>query len=323
MTSILSSALLRCAPDSELSQTMFPPPPKFIPERDLPDLSGKIIFITGGNAGCGYQTVKELLLKNAKVYSAARSVEKAQIAADQLKRDIGKSPILIQLDLGDLASVKRAALDFLSKEDRLDVLFNNAGVMMPPSDQLTTQNFDLQFGTNVLGHYYLTMLLLPALKRSLTVNGKKARIVNLSSSGHSFAPGDGIDWSVLKESPERTAKVKEWGPSKIPGRGAWRLYGISKIGNIMLTHLFNRYYHDFINSYSVHPGGISTELQRFGSINQLWAGIMPEAENAVGAYIIPWARIGKADPRSDNEELQEQLRAYLEEQIRPFENTLE
>lgn len=84
--------------------------------------------MTGGNAGIGYQTVKELLVKNAKVYSASRSIEKAQIAADKMKKEVGKAPILIQLDLGNLSSVKKAATEFLSQENKLDILFNNAQV---------------------------------------------------------------------------------------------------------------------------------------------------------------------------------------------------
>lgn len=89
-------------------------------------ISIQVILVTGGNTGIGYETVKELLLKNAKVYSASRSVEKAQRAADKLKKDTGTAPVLIQLDLGDIPSIKRAAAEFLSQENRLDVLFNSA-----------------------------------------------------------------------------------------------------------------------------------------------------------------------------------------------------
>lgn len=127
------------------------------------------------------------------------------------------------------------------------------------------------------------MLLLPALERSTTENGVKARVVNTSSSGNAYATGNGMLWSVFKDGPERDAKIKEWGPSKAPGSGAqWHLYGHSKIvtiifliiseghpfltrtqGNIMFTHLLNRYHPAIILSWSVHPGGISTDLQRY------------------------------------------------------------
>lgn len=83
------------------------------------------------------------------------------------------------------------------------------------------------------------MLLRPALKQSTSIHGKKARIVNLSSSGHTFAPGNGIEWCVLKDNPERTSKIKEWGPSRLPGKGAgWYLYGISKTVCLKKRYLY-------------------------------------------------------------------------------------
>lgn len=83
-------------------------------------------MVTGGNAGIGYHTVRELLLKNAKVYLAARSFSKAQTSIERLAKETGKEPIFLQLDLGDLDSIKKSSREFLSKEERLDILFNNA-----------------------------------------------------------------------------------------------------------------------------------------------------------------------------------------------------
>ncbi|KAF8516360.1 NAD(P)-binding protein [Gautieria morchelliformis] len=338
MSAVVSNILAKVAPNSTISHTIFPPPAKFDPPRDIPDLKGKTVIVTGANTGIGYQTVLQLLLKNAKVYMAARSTSKVQEAAEKLEEETGRKPLQLQLDLGDLHSVRRAAREFLSKEDKLDILFNNAGVMIPPTDQLTSQGYDLQFGVNVLGHYYLTMLLLPALERSTTANGVKARVVNTTSSGHTYATGEGIELSVLKSGPERDAQIKKWGSSKVPGCGAqWHLYGLSKMGNILFTHLLNRHHHDKVAAWSVHPGGISTELQRYGNaleksmanallrpapygaLTQLWAGTMPEAEDVVGAYLIPWARVGTVDPRATNEKTQDNLLAYLEDQMKSFD----
>jgi len=338
MSLLFGNLLARCMPDSQISQTMFPPSSKFEPTRDIPDLTGKVVIVTGGNTGIGFHTVRELLLKNAKVYLAARSLSKAKEAIEKLEKETGKKSIFLQLDLGDLNSINKAAREFLSKENKLDILFNNAGVMVPPTDQLTSQGYDLQFGTNVLGHYYFTTLLLPALKRSTEVTGKKARVVNTSSMGHMFAPGSGIEWSSLKGGKERDDQIKKWGTSRIPGKGAgWLLYGTSKIGNIMFSHILNRYHGEYVASYSVHPGGIRTELQRHGApiervismgflhpvkmgpLSQLWAGTMPDAENHVGGYLVPWARLGSADPRSANEQLQDELKVYLEKQVSDFE----
>ncbi|KAF8525105.1 NAD-binding protein [Hysterangium stoloniferum] len=359
MTSIISSVLAKYCPNNALSHSAFPPAPTFNPARDIPDLSGKVVLVTGGNAGIGYCTVRELLLKNAKVYIAGRSPLKTSTAVAKLKDETGNEAIVLDLDLGDLKSVKRAAIEYLSKEDKLDILFNNAGVMVPPVELLTTQGYDLrewhtslhilndginsvrfsiEFGTNVLGHYYLTMLLLPALRKSTAINGAKARVVNTSSHGHVYAPGDGIDWTVLKSGPSRDETIRKWGPSWIPGQGAtWALYGVSKMGNVLFTRILNRYHGADVAAFTLHPGPIRSELQRHGSamiqyladavsfptpmgaLTQLWAGTMPEAaEIAVDAYLVPWARIGKADERA-TQQLQDDLKVYLEDQIRDFE----
>jgi hypothetical protein len=122
-------------------------PPSFLPERDMPDLSGKvrstrprvrdpttngrapqIAFVTGGNTGIGYHTVRQLLLKNATVYLAARSQEKAADAIRRLEEETAKQAVFIELDLADLPSVRRAAEAFLAQEARLDLLFNNGCV---------------------------------------------------------------------------------------------------------------------------------------------------------------------------------------------------
>jgi len=130
------------------------PPASHFTVKDIPDLSGKVIIVTGANTGIGKETAKALLSHNAKVYIAARSKEKAEQAIADLKDQTGKEAIFLKLDLSDLNSVKAAAEEFQSQEKALHVLFNNAGVMMPPMDQLTTQGYDLQIGTNTLGPFY-------------------------------------------------------------------------------------------------------------------------------------------------------------------------
>jgi len=162
----------------------FPPHPIFTVD-DIPDLSGQIIIVTGGNTGIGKETVKELLNHDAKVYLAARNQEKAFAAIKELSEVTGKEAIFLKLDLSDLKGIKAAAEEFLSKETQLHVLFNNAGVMVPPVEQLTADGYDLQFGTNVLGHFYFTKLLLPTLiATAKTSSDGKARVVNTSSLGH-------------------------------------------------------------------------------------------------------------------------------------------
>jgi len=298
----------------------FPPKPTFT-VNDIPDLSGKVIIVTGANTGVGFETAKALLAHNARVYVAARNREKTEAAIEQLKNLTGGQAIFLKLDLANLKAVKIAAAEFLSKEKELHVLFNNGGVMAPPIDQVTAEGYDLQFGTNVLGHFYLTMLLLPALlaaaKSSPELGG---RVVNTSSVGHHFA---GLDFNTFKDSPAR---------KKI---GTQLLYCQSKYGNVVFaTELARRYGDQGIVSTSLHPGSLNSDLHRHGgriqryliqfilydsshgALTQLWAGTSAEGKEMNGKYLIPWARIGS--PREDTQDAAtgRQLWAWLEEQVK-------
>ncbi|KAF8195242.1 hypothetical protein K438DRAFT_1968560 [Mycena galopus ATCC 62051] len=322
-------------------------PPSFRPERDIPDLSGKIILVTGGNTGIGYETVKQLLLKNAKVYLAARSPDKAAAAIKRLEIETKKTAIFLQLDLADLPSVRRAAESFLAQEDRLDILFNNGGVMNCPPDQLTAQNHDLQFGTNVIGHFFFTELLLPALTKSYQETQVPARILHTSSSGHTFAPGTGMDFVTLKGGPERDAWIKKKGGFL----GPWQLYGESKIGNIFVSNYFARTHSDVLVSCALHPGGsrliysgaaftlggldetldqcafvprtVRTPPFHFlfnmlGAYTQLWGATIATPAQITSQYLVPWGKVGKADKRTTNMKLEAEVIAYIREQIEGY-----
>ncbi|TFY69199.1 hypothetical protein EVJ58_g553 [Rhodofomes roseus] len=117
----------------------------------MPDLTGQVMLVTGGNAGLGKETVKALLEHNAKVYMGARDEQKARAAIEELKEKTGKEAVFLELNLANLASVKKSAEDFLSKEKQLHVLFNNAGVTCMPIEWVTDDGYDLTFGTNVVG----------------------------------------------------------------------------------------------------------------------------------------------------------------------------
>ncbi|KAJ7261241.1 NAD-P-binding protein [Mycena rebaudengoi] len=319
-------------------------PPSFRPERDIPDLSGKIVLVTGGNTGIGYETVKQLLLKNAKVYLAARAQEKAATAIKRLENETKKTTIFLQLDLADLSSVRRAAETFLAQEERLDILFNNGGVMICPPEQLTAQNHDLQFGTNVIGHFFLTELLLPSLKKSYEETKIPARIINTSSALHASAPGNGIDFVSLKGGPERNAWVKSKGSFKGPLYAPLpfkriehpNLHAYCKIGNIFVSNYFAKAHSDVLVSCALHPGVIKTDLQRhatgwmqtlthtlaspapMGALTQLWAATVAPPAQITAQYLVPWSKIGKADKRTLNKKLEEELIAYIREQIQGF-----
>ncbi|KAH7317998.1 hypothetical protein B0J17DRAFT_634012 [Rhizoctonia solani] len=254
-----------------LSQS-FPPKSLFAVEQ-IPDL-----------------TRQALLNKNAKVYLAARSRSKADETIDWLKNETGeKAPLFLELDLSSLGSIRKAAEGFKS------------GVMTPPAEQRTIDGYDLQFGTNVLGHYFFTTLLLP----TLIYTAKNSPLALYTSSGMLYsAPKGDIVWETL-------------------GTDALS-------GNVLFSNeLAKRYADQGVISSSLHPaiatGSIQTDLLRhwpwliakllslicypasYGALTQLWSGTMPEGEKHNGKFLIPWARIGDAGPYSHDEKLAERL----------------
>ncbi|KIP08126.1 hypothetical protein PHLGIDRAFT_70021 [Phlebiopsis gigantea 11061_1 CR5-6] len=302
-------------------RVLVPPTPTFF-AKDMPDLTGRVVIVTGGNTGIGKETVKALLEHNAKVYLAARSRAKAEAAIADLKTATGKEAIFLELDLSSLASVRRAAEEFLSKEHELHVLFNNAGVMWCPLDQFTTEGYDMQWGTNVVGHFFLTELLVLALAAGAkTSPDGHARVVTTSSSGAYFASG--LQWETFKAHPNR----HKMGPKA--------LYFQSKLGNAIVAREGARRYGDkSILCYAVDPGSIKTELQRhasafekfamryllypapYGALTQLWAGVMPETLQLNGEFLVPYARLGRCRAEMYDPRLGEQLWTHLKEQVK-------
>lgn len=184
--------------------TLFPGRPRFRKE-DMPDLTGKVALVTGGNSGIGREVVKGLLEHNAKVYMAGRDRAKMDVAIEQLQRDTGNRAIPLVVDLTKKESVRAAAKEFLSKEHVLHILANNAGI--GSTNQLTEDGVDLVFSANVLGPFHLTQLLLPALIRGApTAPGGKARIVNVSSVMHTVG---WLDFETLKESEAWRRRPRE------------------------------------------------------------------------------------------------------------------
>ncbi|KAB5588886.1 hypothetical protein CTheo_7672 [Ceratobasidium theobromae] len=297
----------------------FPPKSHFSVDQ-IPDLAGQVIIVTGGNAGVGKETCKALLNKNAKVYLAARNKSKADEAIERLKRETGgKAPIFLELNLADLASVRKAAEEFKSKEQELHVLFNNAGVMVPPVEQKTANGYDLQFGTNVLGHYFFTTLLMSVLvhtARTSPLAHGHARIVNTSSYTAYLAPKGGIVWETLRNDEAGAAACKSMGTRT--------LYAQSKLGNVLLSNqLAKRQSEDRVATASGRAASTSVGEwflypASYGALTQLWSGTMPEGELHNGKFLIPWARIGDAGPMGNNEQLGDKLWAWLEEQVKGF-----
>lgn len=304
-----------------MSHEIFPGKPKWTAD-DMPDLSGKVAVVTGGNTGIGWETCKALLEHNAKVYLAARNVTKTEPAIEKLKQVTGKDDVhYLKLDLGDLPSCAAAVKELASKEKKVDLLFLNAGVMVPPEGETTTQGYDLQWGTNVVGHFVFTKLCLPLVRvAAITGSPDATRVVFTASNGHEFSPKEIIDFN----------------DPNLPGYANWKKYGQSKAGNILLaTYIAHHYAEDGILAFSLNPGGIKTELTRhiesrsgafmawlgnllmrptwMGAITQLYAATSPDlTKKDSGQYFIPWARKATPRPGTQDPVLADKLWDYLE-----------
>ncbi|OAX40087.1 NAD(P)-binding protein [Rhizopogon vinicolor AM-OR11-026] len=165
----------------------------FDPASDLPDLSDKVILITGGNAGIGYATVKHLARHGAKVYMAARNQSRAEAAIAQLKEE-GLGPgngevVWLELDLKDPRNAKKAAEEFMKKEKRLDVLIHNAAMLLE-NFAIGTDGVQEIMMVNVISHFVLTRSLQPLLDQTAAEPNSDVRIVVVASEGHRFVSGE-------------------------------------------------------------------------------------------------------------------------------------
>jgi len=212
--------------------------------NDVPDLSGKVIVVTGGNSGIGYEAALQFARKRARVVLACRDLGKARIAVDQIKAASPDAELdAMQLDLANLASVRGFADAFHIQHRKLDVLCNNAGVMALPYRQ-TVDGFEMQFGTNHLGHFALTALLLDRLLAT-----DNSRVVTVSSGAHKMGRihFDNLQWKT--------------------GYRKWFAYGQSKLANLLFTFELQRKIDAAgakMISVACHPGYAATNLQAAG-----------------------------------------------------------
>ncbi|KAG9105160.1 hypothetical protein FRC07_009558, partial [Ceratobasidium sp. 392] len=235
---------------SSIIEQTFPAAPRWSTDQ-IPDLEGQVMVVTGGNSGIGYETCRVLLDKNAKVYMAARCPKKADVAISQLKEATnGKAPVFLQLDLSDLQSIRDAVAQFIQQESELHCLFNNGGVYAPPLSALTKEGYDLQFGTNVLGHFLFTKLLLPTMIHTARASphaGGIARVINVSSIMHLSAPTGGINYTSLEPRSKEAEKIrKAMGPDGLYAQSKWGLIALS-------NELARRYAEKGIVSIAVNP----------------------------------------------------------------------
>lgn len=253
-------------------------------------LDGRRFVITGASTGLGEETARALAAHGAAVTMAVRDPERGNAAADRIRSAVPDADLVVrELDLASLASVRSFAGGFLGEHDRLDVLVNNAGVMACPFDT-TEDGFEMQFGTNHLGHFLLGVLLTPAL-----LAAAPARLVALSSRGHGRSDVDLDDPGFATTAYE-----------------PWTAYGRAKTANALFAVGFDRRHGaDGVHSFSVHPGVIATELSRHlteetlaslaarmpsgsklalksiaqGAATSVWAATSPDLESHGGAYL--------------------------------------
>ncbi|GAA5954220.1 hypothetical protein JCM21900_006967 [Sporobolomyces salmonicolor] len=235
------------------------------PSKEIPDLTGKVAVVTGGNVGLGFVTAQELAAKGCKVYIACRNEERAKAAIEKINAATpGKKADLVYLpfDLTDLKSAKAAA-QTLEEQGRLDIVVNNAGVMAWPYKLVN--GVEIQFW-NHLGHFALIHHLLPLLVR--TSKESSVRIVNVSSLGHTFSPQP--DFSSMN------GANGEFGST-------WRRYGQAKLANILFSvGLQERVKGENIRVNSCHPGNVNTELTRGPAETY---GFVGRIMGKLGAYI--------------------------------------
>jgi len=210
-------------------------------------LKDKNVIVTGANTGIGKETARVLAKAGANVILACRDMIAGSKALEEIKQTSGSDKVqLISLDLSSLESVKQFANKFNSLKIPLHLLILNAGVMACPLN-FTKEGYELQWGTNHLGHFYLTKLLLESLKKAAP-----SRVVVVSSLGHQIAYGG--YWDL------KSYSSGSYYPTYL---GAWIAYGRSKLSNILFAKELNdRYQHQGITAYSLHPGNIPSDLQR-------------------------------------------------------------
>lgn len=276
------------------------------------DLSGKLALVTGASTGLGAETARALASRGAQVVMTARNMPRGEEVAQQIRESTGNDAVEVEeLELGSMSSIRAFAGRFLAKHEALDILINNAGVMACPFEK-TRDGFEMQFGTNHIGHFLMTCLIAPALLKA-----SPARVVALSSRGHMMS-------NVLFDDVNFDNTPYD----------QWVSYGQSKTANILFAvELERRLGARGVHAYAVHPGVIMTDLSRHmseedyqlllqraaergaemryktipaGAATSVYAATAPELEGRGGIYL---EDCGVA-AINDNEKANEGVRSY-------------
>lgn len=299
---------------------LFPPPPP-LTEANLPSQAGKVFIVTGGYSGVGLELSRILYRAGARVYVAGRSQGPALAAIEKIKASSSSSAapqqqqrqqqpgelFFLPLDLADLSSIRGTVEAFLKKESRLDVLWNNAGISLPPPRSATKQGLDLLVGTNCVGPFLLTQLLEPVLEATAAEAGSGAvRVVWAASQTVDLqAPKGGFEMAALEKGPMESFDDRV------------AMYITTKVGNWFLASEFaRRRAGGGVLHVVQNPGNLRTNLLRhyvwilyifyfllyepiYGAYTELYAGLSPDITmEFAGGYIVPWG--GKhQSPRQD------------------------
>ncbi|XP_054152561.1 retinol dehydrogenase 12-like [Oppia nitens] len=254
-------------------------------------LTGDVAVVTGANTGIGKETAYQLSLRGATVIIGCRNIEKGEDAVNDIKgRNESADIILLKLDLASLKSVRQFAQNVAQQVRKVDIIVNNAGVMMCP-EWKTTDGFEMQFGTNYLGHFLLTMHLLPLLKKSVS-----ARVINISSLAHMIGR---INFENINMVNGSYQPFKAYAQSKL---------ALILFGRELARRLGSE---SKIKTYSVHPGHTFSELGRYddmvgmiyklgkivflnpemGSQTTLFCALDETLDNETGFYYVNCARV--------------------------------
>ncbi|KAF9027191.1 NAD(P)-binding protein [Hymenopellis radicata] len=257
--------------------------PGFNPKTDLVDLQGKVAIVTGGNRGVGLATVRHLACAGAKVYLAARDEGHAMAAIEEIKKDSGAGEVVwLKLDAAEPQKAKDAALEFMQKETRLDIVVNNAGMMTGPYET-GLDGMSTMVIVNYLSPFVFTQTLLPILRSTAEQPDSDVRIVNVSSMMHRYAPA-----------PLRIDAYDDLSVSYDNRRfSSWLRYAHSKLLIILWTKALQDHLSSSnITAIAIHPGGVNTFGASFPFfLRPLLIWVLADAEH--GAYNSVFAAAGK------------------------------
>ncbi|CAN1253884.1 Short-chain dehydrogenase TIC 32, chloroplastic [Linum perenne] len=296
------------------------------------DATGLTAIVTGASSGIGVETSRVLALRGAHVVMAVRNVEAGTTVKEAILKEIPTAKVdVMELDLSSMASVKKFASDYVSSGRPLNLLINNAGIMMIPFT-LSADKIELQFATNHVGHFLLTHLLLDTMKSTARESNQEGRIVNLASEGHRFAYKEGIRFDKINNEAEYNKM---------------RAYGQSKLANILhANELASRLKEEGINitANSLHPGAIATNLARLqqvlsgfrvetrqnptsrfrlnlrvlqGAATTCYVALHPQVKGVRGEYFSD-SNVCKPNPQAKDGELARKLWDFSLELINPF-----